>query len=139
MKASGIASSSQYFTVLIRRSSVPVVLQLEEAASDPKNPPSTPSRKGVSGPAVVSSAAAQYVLEPEVLEDLKLTARKLGNLGISTCATEYASHRSNFLLGTLKKLEPVKIVASVFVSPPFSIFHSFIHFLIKQNNSSTNG
>ena len=91
MKAAAIAASEQFFATLIRRCSTPVSRPL-----------------GSSLP-----ASAHSTVEPRIVEELKLTARKMASIGVTSCATTYAAQRASYVLGTLAKMNAEAAIRAV--------------------------
>ena len=122
VKAAAVAASEQFFGTLIRRCSVPITLELggallkkqqeEDSAATAAN--ADPHPKDQQQPTLAQQQQqhfSQYIIDRKMLEDLKLTARKMASIGVTSCASVYATNRVNFVLGSLAKMNTDSIKA----------------------------
>lgn len=103
MKAAAIASSEKFFGTLMKRCSTPVALELGGALTSKKQ--TDQPQQGQTG------QQQEYTIEPRMMEELRMTARKMASIGVTSCATVYATNRANFVLESLNKMNTASLKA----------------------------
>ena len=137
VKAAGIAASEQFYGTLIRRCSAPVTLELggaltkkqSEAETETENAEGSVPQQDAQQQAEQQQQQrhfSQYTIEPRIVEELKITARKMASIGVTSCASTYATHRVNFVLGSLGKMnmDPIKAVTESVSAASQYVAHS---------------
>lgn len=82
----------------MKRCSAPVALQLGGALTNKKQTEQQQQQQQ-------QGQQQEYTIEPRMVEELRMTARKMASIGETSCAKVYATNRANFVLESLNKMD----------------------------------